>query len=136
MKYGLSRTAKIMCGALLALCVFFLMAGLSAISFLYPFEQPLAYSIGLVTGTLLSVAKVILMEKTLNRAADMGEFKSARNYGALQITLRNVLTLGFFLAVFFFREVFGLFGAIIGVLSLQAAAYITGFILRKDSAQV
>jgi len=34
------------------------------------------------------------------------------------------------LCVVFFPGVFGLFGVIIGILSLQAAAYVTGYLMR------
>ena len=136
LKANLSRTAKIMCAALAALCAVCMAAGLLVIFRLHPFETPAAYAAGLLSGTLLSIAKVALMERSLNRAADMGELGNARNYGAFQALSRNLLTLGLFLLVFFFRNVFGLFGTIIGVLSLQPAALITGFVLRKDSAKI
>ena len=132
----LSKTAKTMCCVLCGLCAFFLVAGITVSVLIYSFETPRAYAAGLLAGTLLSVVKVVLMEKMLNRAADIAEAKSARNYGALSVTFRNLLTVGVLLLVFFFRDVFGLFGAIIGILSLQLASYITGYILRKDSAQI
>ena len=132
----LSKTAKIMCCAVVGLCAFFLGAGLVASSRIYPFEPPGPYAVGLFTGTLLSLVKVVLMEKMFSRAADIAEAGSAKKYGALQVTFRNLLTLGVLLMVFFFRDTFGLFGTIIGVLILQPAAYITGFILRKDTTRV
>ncbi|MCL2166734.1 MAG: hypothetical protein FWH49_05540, partial [Clostridiales bacterium] len=113
-----------------------LAAGLSVILWVFPFEPAAAYAVGLLAGTLLSAVKVALMERSLNRAADIGEFTGARNYGVVQVMLRNMLTLGFFLLVFFFRPVFGLFGAIAGILALQPAALITGYVLRKNSTQV
>ena len=125
-----------MCAVLLCLCAFFMVVGIAAASFIYPFEPPATYAAGLLIGILLSIFKVALMEKMLNHAADIGERKSARNYGALQVTFRNILTLGVLLMVFFFRQTFGLFGTIIGILSLQLAAYITGFILRKDTTRI
>ena len=125
-----------MCGVLTLLCAAFLAAGLLATAFIYPFEPPGPYAAGLFTGMMLSVARIILMEKSLNRSADIGEFHGARNYGAAQVVLRNLLTLGVLVMVFFFRQVFGLFGAIIGILSIQPAALVTGYILRKDSAQI
>ena len=133
---SLSKTAKIMCAVLLCLCAFFLIAGIAVSLLIYPFDPPGPYAVGLFIGTVLSMVKVVLMEKMYSHAADIGEGKSARNYGALQVLFRNLLTLGVLLMVFFFRDIFGLFGTIIGILSLQLTAYITGFILRKDSAQV
>ena len=136
MKLGLSKTARIMCSVLLGLCAFFIAAGWLVITWVYPFEPAPAYAVGLISGTLLSAFRVVLMEKSLNRAVDMGEYDKAKSYGALQVLLRNLITLGFFVLVFFFRQVFGMFGAIIGVLSLQLSGYLTGFILRKDSTKV
>ena len=76
------------------------------------------------------------MERSLNHAADMADYKQARGYGSMQVVFRHLLTIGVFLLVFFFPRVFGLFGTVLGVLSMQLAAYITGFILRKDSARI
>jgi len=128
----ISATAKVMCASLAALCAFFLAAGISVSLFLYPFEPTRAYASGLLTGSLLSAVKIVLMERMLNRAADSADSASAKNYGALSVVFRNVLTLGVLLIVFFFRDIFGMFGAIIGVLLIQPAAFVTGFIMRKD----
>jgi len=136
MKIEISITAKTICLTLACLCGLFVAIGLYVITRFYSFEPPGAYLRGLLAGTLLSAIKVVLMEKTLNRAADMSEFKGARKYGALQVSLRNMLTLSVFVLVLSFREIFGLYGTIIGVLSLQPAAFITGIILRKDTKKV
>lgn len=125
-----------MCGVLLCLCVFFLAAGLTVTLAVYRFEPPGAYAAGLLAGTLLSAVKIVLMEKMLDRAADTADAKGAKSYGALSVTFRNLLTVAVFLLVFFFRDIFGLFGAIIGVLLIQLAAFLTGIILRKDSIKV
>ena len=132
----LSKTAKVMCSALFGLCAFFMAAGIAATNLLYRFEPPGAYAAGLLAGTLLSVVKVVLMEKMLERAADTADAKSAKSYGSLSVTFRNLLTIAVFLLVFFFRDIFGLFGAIIGVLLIQLAAFVTGAILRKDETKV
>ena len=136
MKPGLSVTAKIMCSVLAGLCAFFMAVGLIVNKFVISFEAPAAYAAGLLIGTALSMVRVIMMERSLNRAADMEDYDHARSYGSMQVFIRNLVTVGVFLLVFFYRTVFGLFGTIIGALSIQLAAYITGFFLRKDSAQI
>jgi len=127
--FNVSKTARTMCRALCCLFAALLTAGLLVCIFIYPFERPLPYTIGLVTGTLLSILKVILLEKSIGNALDM-EGGSAKNYVALQSVLRYLLTIAVLLCVVFFPGVFGLFGVIIGILSLQAAAYVTGYLMR------
>lgn len=127
-----SKTAATMCAAIGGLFLLFLAAGLLVTMLLYPFERPLPYALGLLLGCLLSAAKVILLEKSIGRSVDM-EGKTARGYASLMAALRYLLTIAVLLLVFFFRDVFGLFGAIIGLLSLQAAAYITGHIVKNRS---
>ena len=127
--FSVSKTARTMCLVLCCLFAALLAAGLLVCNFIYPFERPLPYTIGLVAGTLLSMLKVVLMEKSIGRSFDM-EGGSAKNYAALQAILRYLLTIVVLLGVVFFPGVFGLFGVIIGILSLQAAAYVTGYLMR------
>lgn len=128
-----SETAATMCAAIGGLFLLLLAAGLLATTLIYQFERPLPYALGLLLGCILSAVKVVLLEKALDRSVDM-EGKTAQGYASLMAALRYMLTIGVFLLVFFFRDVFGLFGAIIGVLSLQISAYITGHIINKRSS--
>ena len=132
----LSYTAKTMCATLAGLCVFFLVVGLAVTTWVFPFEPALPYAIGLLAGTLHSMLKVVLLERTLNRAADIGEYGQAKGYGTMQAMLRNLITLALFAMVFAFRDIFGLFGTILGVLALQMSGYVVGYILRKNPAKV
>ena len=136
MKHPLSKTARVLCAVLAVLGVFFFLFGMAVILWIYPFEAAGSFGTGLILALLHSMLKVVLMERTLNRAADMGENSNAGSYGAAQTVLRSFLTLGLFLLVFFFPNVVGMYGAIIGVLSLQIAGYITGYLLRKESTEV
>ena len=136
---GLSRTARIMIAALVGLFAAFLVAGLCLGLLVASFERPGAYALGLAAGTAVSIIKVVLMERGLNRIADMGEageHGGARAYGTFQVVLRNMLTLALFAAAFLFRAVIGPWGAITGTLALQLSAYITGYALRRESAKI
>jgi len=108
-----------------------LAGGLLIIFFAYRFERPLAFGLGLLTGCALSVLKVILLEKAFNKAVDMGKEK-APNYARLQAVLRYGLTIVVMLGAVVFPRFIGLFGIIAGILSLQLASYITGFLRRKN----
>ena len=128
----LSRTAAIMCAveALLFICL--LVLGISISLFAYPFERPIAYSIGLFIGCLISLAKIILLEKTLSRAVELG--KQAKNYAALQATLRYFATIAAIVPAFIFRNTIGVFGVVAGLLSLQISAFITSVVIKKDTS--
>jgi len=128
--FNVSETAKTMIKSLGVVILILLAGGLLITSFVYSFEKPAPYVIGLLTGGLLSMFKVILLERSLNRSVEMGA-KSAQGYVGLQAILRYLLTIAVFLLVVFFPVAFGLFGTILGVLSLQLSAYITGFMMRK-----
>lgn len=127
----LSNTAAIMCAVIAGLFLALLFLGLGVILLLYPFEQPLPYFLGLLAGCLLSAVKVVLLERSLGHAVDLPEEKQAKNYGHLHAILRYFLTAAVLLVVILFPKVFGLFGMILGILSLQISAYITGFIVRR-----
>jgi len=135
----LSRTARIMIAALVIVFAALLVLGLTLILFVIPFEKPLAYVAGLTAGSAVSVIKIILMDRGLNHIADMGEagkHSGARNYAALQVFLRNALTVAVFATAFLFKEIIGPFGVIFGILSIQASALIAGFLLRHESAKI
>lgn len=128
-KLNLSLTARTMCKVLGALFAVFLVIGLGVIWLIYPFEPPFAYLMGLVLGFLLSASKVVLLERMLERSVGLEE-KQAKNYGSLQSILRYFLTVVILLLVVFFPKVFGLWGAVVGLLSLQLSAFLTGRLLR------
>ena len=136
MKLGLSKTARLLCALLVILGMGFLVLGIVITLWIYPFEPAPAYAIGLTVGICHSMLKVVLMERSLNRAADMVELASARGYGAMHAIFRNFLTLALFVLVYLFRDILGMFGAIVGALALQPAGYIAGYLLRKNSIKV
>ncbi|WRS26583.1 ATP synthase subunit I [Oscillospiraceae bacterium MB08-C2-2] len=127
---NLSPTAVLMCKVLCGLFGVFLLVGLAVTSLVYPFEKPLPFAMGLLAGTLLSMAKVILLEKSLGRSMDMKK-KQAQNYAGLQAAMRYLLTILVVVVVVFLPAVFGVFGTIIGILSLQLSAYISEYLIHK-----
>ncbi len=126
----LSITAQIICKALAVLSLILLVVGLVVTFFLYPFEKPLAFVVGLLAGTILSVLKVVLLEKSLTKSMDM-DGKTAKNYSNFQMVARYFLTILVLLVAAFFRNVIGIFGTVAGILALQPAAYIAAWRIRK-----
>jgi len=135
----LSRTARIMILALFGLFFALAALGLIIILFVFPFDKPGAYALGLAVGVAVSAIKVVLMEQSLNKIADMGETgagANARAYGAAQVLVRNALTVGILIPAFLFKNIISPWGVIIGVLSIQLSALITGYALSKESAKI
>ena len=131
----LSDTARIMLKAIVVLFAGLLLLGLGISIFVYPFEPPAAFAAGLFVGCTLSAAKVILLERALSNSFDL-EGTSAKNYATLQSILRYVLTIAVLLMIVLFRGVFGLWGTILGVLTLQLSAYIANSVLNKADKNV
>lgn len=130
---GLSRTGATMCAAVGGLFVVLLGLGELAIGLVHPFERPLPFAVGLLLGCLLSVAKIVLLEKSLSHSVELEE-KNAKNYSSLQSILRFFLTIAVLLSVVLFPKVVGLFGTVLGILSLQLSAYVAGFVMRKRTS--
>jgi len=140
---GMSKTAQIMMTAVVSVCFVLLILGLLVINFIYQFEKSLLYAAGIMIGCVHSLIKVVLLEKSISRTLDIGETggnsehdaKRASNIAYLHYVGRFVLTGAVFVLVIIFPGIFGLFGAIIGVLSLQAAAIVTNAVLQKQEQQ-
>ena len=126
----MTKTASVMCKTIAILFLILLIIGLAVILLLCPFELPLPYGAGLFLGCALSVLKVILLEKTLNKSADM-ESKHAQVYASLQVLARYTLTAAVLLGAVFFPKIIGVFGVIFGILTLQISAYITSHIINR-----
>ena len=133
---NLSKTARVLIRSVLQTCALLLVAGLLLSVFVYPFERPFPYVVGLLLGCLLSLSKVVLLERSLERSSEIGEEKQAKNYAHLQAILRYFLTIAVMLSAVFFRQVVGVFGVVLGILSLQPAAYLTNAVLRRHPEYV
>ena len=125
-----SRTARIMCAAEGLIFIALLAAGYVIYYLAYPFEHPLPYSIGLLTGCAVSAAKILLLEKTNSRAVELG--KHAKNYANLHAVLRYFGTVAAVAPAFIFRNVFGVFGVVAGLLSLQISAVAASVVIAKE----
>ena len=128
----LSRTARVMCAAEGLLFIALLLIGVAVYYLVYPFERPAAFAAGLSLGCAVSAAKILLLEKTLVKAVDLG--KKARNYAALHAALRYFGTIAAVAPAVAFPRAIGVFGVVAGLLSLQVAAFATSAAI-KDKAQ-
>ncbi len=93
------------------------------------FDQRLYYTAGLALGTVFAALKVVLLEYMVKKAIELPP-DEARNYARLSYTLRYVLTAGILIAAALVPY-FSLFGAVIGILSLQVAAYTVNVNIKR-----
>ncbi len=130
---SLSQTSKRLISCIIAIFALLLVVGLAVILFVYPFERPIPYVLGLFLGSLVATLKVILLERTINRAMDM-DAKGAQNFSQLQYLMRYILT-GAVLVVAALVPQISMIAAIVGVLTLQPAAYIVNAFLKKEAVK-
>ena len=91
----------------------------------------IAYLLGLFLGTFLSVIKLLLLARAINKSVNL-EPHDAKNFMTAQYVLRYFLTS---VALFFVitNKNISTIGFIIGLLSLQISAYLTGFRKKSDN---
>jgi len=101
------------------------------VPFIYDFVKPLPYSVGLFTGCLLSAVKLVFIHSSLARVMDMEDDGKAKSYASLQAILRLFGTMAVMLSAVLFPEIIGVFGLVIGLVSLRLAAYIAGRMINR-----
>lgn len=100
--------------------------GLGIIWTAYAFEPPLVFLPGLLVGGLLSSLKIILLERVLQRSADMEDHR-AKAHAQGQFILRYFLTIAVLAVVVILRQYVSIIGAMAGILALQLSAYVTNW---------
>lgn len=83
----------------------------------------LPFLYGVVLGSAVSIAKIFLLEHTVNKAIDLEKHK-ASSYVTVQYILRLVVT-GIVLYLGAVVPQINLLGVVIGILAFQAAVYST-----------
>lgn len=81
------------------------------------------FTIGMLFGMIFTILKVLLLDRTLNKAIDMPE-ENAVNYTRLHYTLRYFLT-GVVIVVAALNPKVSLLGVVLALLVLRPAAYLT-----------
>lgn len=94
-------------------------------------DNILNWIIGIIIGTALSVLKVIMLKKTLDKAVDMSP-EDAKNFTRSRYTLRMVLSIAVVVAAFKIPYV-NVVSVIVGLLLVQPAVYIVNFINRNKN---
>ena len=106
---------------IITIALFFIVIGIS----IFIVKDIKAFLIGIVFGTIFSILKLILLEKTLDKALNMTGAKAV-NYFRIHYTLRYFLT--FIILLVAVYKHFNIFSVIIGILLNIPAIYIVNFI--------
>jgi len=125
----MSKTAKklIMCAGMVCLAAF--LAGSVIILFFFSVPIPV-FAAGILFGYAVTCFRVVSLERNLNRSADLTSNK-ARVYALLGFFFRYILTFGA-LALAVFMPFLDMWGAFIGVLSLQPAGYMVRLFIKDE----
>lgn len=131
MEIQFNKTAKTMWLTLAIIVAGFAVGGLCVIAFAWPFARPGPYLLGLLAGGGLSAAKLFLLKRSLGKTIDL-ESGQAQAVTRLHFIVRQFLTAGVLAGVVLLRAYFDLIGALLGIVSLQLAAYVAGWIERRE----
>ncbi|MCL2621242.1 MAG: hypothetical protein FWD97_09955 [Defluviitaleaceae bacterium] len=103
-----------------------------------PFElfmsNRLGFVLGVVLAALMSAVKVILLEKSVNKAMKMDDATKASLYMGAGYLPRMLLTVVVLAASVIFLGLFGIFGALVGTISLSVSAYMIKFFERRNKS--
>jgi hypothetical protein len=120
----LPMTARRMAAFMSGCCIVRLVIGLCISIFIKPFESPWRYTAGLLLGWLSSLVRVFLMERSFYSMMQMEQGRAKVSF-FLNTIARYGITVLSALPVIFFPNIFGPIGFIIGIISLQAGAFLT-----------
>lgn len=89
------------------------------------------FIVGMFFGTAFTVLKILLLDRTLNKAVDMPEEKAV-NYTRLHYTLRYFLT-GVVIVVGALNPRVSLLGVVVAMVLLRPSAYLTSKQEKKEN---
>lgn len=130
----LSETSKIMLKWLVILIFASWLLGSGVFIIIKKADIVLQYILGVLLGGGFSALKLVLMEKSLSKSADMQSGRSS-GYAAAHYMLRYFLTIGVLVLAMVMRNTFNFFGVIIGILLLQFSAYLATYEIKKKDRQ-
>jgi len=98
-------------------------------------QMNINFIIGVAIGAILSIAKVFLLEKIVDKALAQGDQQKAKIYLHLTYVPRLLFTVTtLFISVYFFG-LFGILGALVGNVSLTLSAYLIKLMNYKKSTK-
>ncbi|MCL2236154.1 MAG: hypothetical protein FWB98_06925 [Defluviitaleaceae bacterium] len=94
----------------------------------------ISFALGVLLAAIASVVKVLMLERSINKAMDM-EANKAHIYMSVSYLPRMILTGAVLVASAIFFGIFGIFGALAGTLSLTISVYIVRMFENRNKRQ-
>ena len=96
------------------------------------------YAGGIILGTLASLLRIVLLERSVNKALSTGDKASANNAMRIGYIYRYflmgiALLGGWFLGYFFEMGAYGFIGASVGILAMAISAYTVRLFIKTGS---
>lgn len=107
---------------------------LAVIIGLFIVEKRLQWVLGMGLGTVISVLRAVLLYRALVKSTDM-EQERASLYIKAQYTLRMVIAVVVTVLGFVLQRFINPWGILIGLVLMQPAVYITGFVFAKKDGE-
>ncbi|MCL2855650.1 MAG: hypothetical protein FWE21_08530 [Defluviitaleaceae bacterium] len=92
----------------------------------------ISFALGVALAALVSIIKIFMLERTANKAMEMDASKASIYMGASYLP-RMVLTGVALVASVIFLGIFGIFGALVGTMSLTVSVYISKMLESRKS---
>ncbi len=130
-----SQTCKRLILSDIAVSLIFFGIGIFAAIFFNDFFKLniLSFTLGMIFGTAFTVLKIMLLEKTVQKAVDMPKEKAV-NYTRLHYTLRYILT-GAVVAVAAVNTKVSLFGTVLALAALWPAVHAAAKLEKRAEAE-
>jgi hypothetical protein len=113
--------------------IFLSMAGVTAVILvvgLFVSSKPLSFTLGLLFGAVISVVRIIMLAKSVDKAVDM-EPNDSKLYMTGQYHLRMLLMVVAVVAGAMTRGVISVVGIALGLIAMQPSVYIANFIYER-----
>ena len=118
----------------------FLVIGLSALLFIavaaafYRSFEIIPFAVGMLVMSALNCAKVLMLERSVERAVEIDDAATGKNYIRLQYFVRSILTAAVLVVAGLLHGTYPslLWGAVIGILGFQIAAHALQAFMRRD----
>lgn len=91
------------------------------------------YAIGLLLGAAVSLAKVILLERSINKAMGKGTKNAAAGSMRVGYASRYLMTAAVLLGGLFLMDFHGFVGAFVGALTFTVSAYTARIFMKKEA---
>jgi len=132
MMYNLSKTAKDVVRNIAVLGVAELVLGIVLVIILFDSSFVFGHILGIVYGTLLAIARMIHLEKSINGSIEFGERMAAARYFRFKYFLRTLATAAALFIAFWVHPVINIVSVAVGLLNAPIAAHVHNFLNKNN----